>query len=383
MKQSEKIKIIIAIAAISFIQGLQYSVAPVLGQIQAHYPEVSINLVQMLITTPALMSMVVSLISGVLVVKVSKKKLLLAGALVAGIAGFLPFLADSFGLLFVSRTLYGVGLGLACTLNTAVVAEFFHGDERVSVMGIQAASIGVGMVLVTTLGGALGAFGFQSAYLINIIAFVSFVMIAICLPDTGKTEVRDGKSIRLTKEVFQVSVLGMLEFLFLITFTTNIAMHLSGSLADSTSASGTLTGIFSGAQIVMGLVLGAITKVTKKYTLPVAMTCFCGGAIILIGFSSNYVLLMAGAVLCGFSQGMFVPQAMCEVSEAVEPASAAMAAACFTCFICVGQMLSPTVLNTAAGLIFGEVTTTSVYMLAAAGMAVSAVVAMIMKAKKR
>lgn len=53
MSKGKKIKIIISIAAISFIQGLQYCVSPVLGQIQEHYPDVNISLVQMLITAPA------------------------------------------------------------------------------------------------------------------------------------------------------------------------------------------------------------------------------------------------------------------------------------------------------------------------------------------
>ena len=160
MSKGKKIKIIISIAAISFIQGLQYCVSPVLGQIQEHYPDVNISLVQMLITAPALLSMIVAVLSGWLVLKISKKKLLLFASLVAGITGFLPYLSDSFGLLFFSRTFYGVGLGLATALNTAVVAEFFEGDERVSVMGIQAASVGAGMVVVTTVGGMLGAGGF-------------------------------------------------------------------------------------------------------------------------------------------------------------------------------------------------------------------------------
>ena len=113
MSKGKKIKIIISIAAISFIQGLQYCVSPVLGQIQEHYPDVNISLVQMLITAPALLSMLVAVLSGWLVLKISKKKLLLFASLVAGITGFLPYLSDSFGLLFFSRTFYGVGLGLA------------------------------------------------------------------------------------------------------------------------------------------------------------------------------------------------------------------------------------------------------------------------------
>ena len=134
MSKTKKTKIIITIICISFIQGLQFCVSPVLGMIQEHFPEVGVSFVQMLVTVPTFLSIVVAIVSGWLVVKVSKKKMLIFAGLTAGITGFLPFLADSFWLLFASRTLYGVALGLCIALNTAVVAEFFEGDERVSVM---------------------------------------------------------------------------------------------------------------------------------------------------------------------------------------------------------------------------------------------------------
>ena len=84
-------------------------------------------------------------------------------------------------------------------------------------------------------------------------------------------------------------------------------------------------------------------------------------------------MLCAGAVLCGFSQGVFIPTAMVEEANAVPPVAAAMASGVFTCGTCSGQLLSPVVLNTAAGLIFGEVTTSGVYTAAAGGMILSAV----------
>lgn len=371
MNREKKIKIIISIVAISFIQGLQYSVSPVLGQIQSYYAGVDISLVQMLVTAPALLAMIVALLSGWLVLKISKKKLLVFGSMVAGIAGFLPFLSDSFELLFFSRTFYGVGLGLACALNTAVVAEFFEGDERVTVMGIQASSIGAGIVVISTLGGKLGAYGFRTSYFINIVGFLSMIAIALLLPDTGKARVSGKEKIRLNKKVFAVSFLGIVEVLFLMSYTTNIAMHISGKLAGDTMVSGILTGIFAAAQIVMGLILGRVTKIFGKYSLPAAMLSFCAGAVIVVCFPSSYLGLMIGAVFCGFSQGMFVPQAMCEVSNAVKPVAAAMAAAIFTCAMCIGQLLSPVVLNAASKLFFGNVTTTYVFLIAAIGMAIA------------
>lgn len=383
MSKSKKIKIIITIICISFIQGLQFCVSPVLGPIQKHFPDASVSMVQMLVTVPTLLSIVVALISGWLVVKISKKKLLLFASLVASITGFVPFIADCFALLFTARIFFGIALGLCTALNTAVVAEFFEGEERMSVMGIQAASVGAGITVVTTVGGMLGASHFQNAYFMNIIGVIAFVLIAVCLPETGKTKVSKHERIQMTKSVYITAFIGILEMLFLITFTTNIAMHISGSLAGSTTVSGNLTGIFSGAQIVMGLILGTVAKITKKLTLPAAMLSFSIGGILLILFPSNYIMLMIGAVFCGFSQGMFIPTAMVDVSNAVNPASTTMAAAIMTCGNCFGQFISPTVLNSASNAIMGATTTTNVYILATIGMTVSAVVVMIYKLKER
>ena len=70
--------------------------------IQEHFPEVGVSFVQMLVTVPTFLSIVVAIVSGWLVVKVSKKKMLIFAGLTAGITGFLPFLADNF-LDFVSH----------------------------------------------------------------------------------------------------------------------------------------------------------------------------------------------------------------------------------------------------------------------------------------
>lgn len=372
MRKYSKGRLYLSIVAISFIQGLQYCVSPILGDIQEHFPTVDVSLIQMLITAPGLLSMVVSLASGWLVLKITKKQMLIFGALIAGITGFIPFLSDSFGLLFGARTLYGIGLGIATTMNVAVVAEFFEGDERVKAMGVQAASVGAGMVVTTTAAGILGNGGFQNAYFINVIGFISMIVLLVCLPETGVSKQNQTEKIQLNGKVLLMDLFGILEFLFLITFTTNIAMHLSGAIAGSTSVSGMLTGCFSGSQIVIGILLGAVTKVTKKYTLSAAMLSFSVGAVLLILFPENTLLLAVGAVFCGFSQGIFIPTAATFISNVVSPVATAFASATFTVAMNVGQLISPTILNGLSNAFFGETTTTGVYILSAVGMLISA-----------
>ena len=372
MKQYSKARLYLSIAAISFIQGLQFCVSPVLGDIQAHYPDVNVSLIQMLITAPGLFSLVVALVSGWLVLRITKKQMLVFAGLVAGITGFLPLLHDSFTLLLVSRTVYGISLGIATTMNMAVVAEFFEGQDRVKAMGFQAACVGAGMVVTTVCAGILGRSGFRNSYFINVIGFISMILLIVCLPETGVAKETKTEKIRLNGKVFLMDLFALLEFFFLITYTTNIAMHLSGALAGNTSVSGTLSGIFSGVQIVAGILLGAITAKLKKYTPAVAMLSFAAGAALLALFPGNIVMLTISSILCGMSQGVFIPTASTYLSNHVAPVATALAAATMTVAMNAGQLLSPVVLNTAAERIFGQTTTTGVYTLSAIGMAVCA-----------
>ena len=373
LDKKQTLRIYLTIVGISFIQGLQFAPTPVLQQISEHFPTVSKSVVQMLITGPSLIGMFCALASGVLITKISKKQLLLFSALIAGVFGLIPLFIDSFPVLFGCRMVYGFALGLTTALNTAVVAEWFEGEARVKAMGIQAASVGAGLAVASAGAGALGAKIFQNSYLINIVGFVCFAVIFFCLPETGKAVQSKGNQIRINARVVILAVLGMLEFLFLISFTTNISMHLAGDLKDNATIAGNLTSIFSIGQIIVGLVLSYITRITKKATLPVAMVFFVLGAILLIFFPSNFPILCIAAVCCGFSQGTFIPTAMVEEANAVPPIAAAMASGVFTVGTCTGQFISPVVLNNIAGAVFGETTTTGVYTIAAIGMVISAV----------
>lgn len=381
-REVKKYKIIIAIVCISFLQGLQFCLSPVLGQIADHYDTISINYVQMLVTVPSMISMVIALASGKLVMIISKKKLLLLSSFVAFVVGLVPLFVDSFAVLFISRAIYGVTMGVATTLNTAVVAEFFEGDERVSAMGIQGASVGVGMVLITTVAGWIGKADFRNAYYLNIIGLLAFVLLLVFLPETGVVKPEKKSDGHMNRDVFILSLFCMIEYFFLITFSTNIAMHLSGALAGDTSASGILTGVFSGVQIVAGLVLGYITKITKKMTMTCAMLSLAVGTLLISAAPSNMILLIVGAFFCGISQGVFVPTGMVAVSNAVVPAAAAMAAAWFTCGSCLGQTLSPIALNKLSEVIFGEVTTGHIFLISAVGITLTSVLAGIYNTRK-
>ena len=380
MPKSKKIKIVISIVFISFLQGLQHSVTPILESIQKAFPDVSKSLVQMLVTGPGLLAMVVALLAGVLVTKISKKKLLLLAAAIALATGFLPFVKDSFALLFACRIAYGITLGMAMSLNGVIVADFFEGEERVQVMGIQAASVGAGMMIINAVAGALGKTDYRMSYWINLIALLAFIALLLCLPDTGLVVTDKENRIKLSKDVFIMGGIGFFFFMFLITFNTNISMHIGGKYAGDTSFSGIVNAVFSVIQIIAGLILGLVTKICKKQTMTVALVSFVIGAVILILFPASAAMLLLGALFCGFCQGIFMPTGMVTVTNAVNPQSAAMATAVFSCGLLLGSFISPVATNTASRLFFGEEATGHVFLIAAIGMLLAAVFTAIWRA---
>ncbi len=254
------------------------------------------------------------------------------------------------------------------SLNGVIVADFFEGEERVQVMGIQAASVGAGMMIINAVSGALGASDYHMSYWINLIALIAFILLFVCLPDTGRVVTDQENRITLNKEVFIMGVVGMFFFLFLITFNTNISMHISGKYAGNSGFAGIVNAVFSLIQIAAGFVLGAVTKLCKKQTATAALLSFAVGAVILVLFPANAAMLLIGALFCGFCQGIFMPTGMVTVTNAVNPQSAAMATAVFSCGIQLGSFISPIVTNGASRLFFGEESTGHVFLIAAIGM---------------
>lgn len=363
-----KFPIILVVFSISLIQGLQQCVSPVLDQIRDQYPQIDVSYVQMLVTAPLIAAIFSSLLSGVMVAHVSKKKLLVLAAAVAGTVGLLPLLSDSFALLFLSRVMFGFSMGLCMALNAAVVADFFEGDERPLGMGIQSACVGLGMLIVTTLAGNLGAGAFKRVFWVNLLAFAALAIIARFLPDRGPEKRAAGGGGGINAAVIGLAVFGFLQSMFSPTFATNISFHLSGALAGDSKVSGMVMGVFSVSQIIVGLLLGKIAARLRCMTLPAAVLCFVPGALVLLAFPDRLPLLMLGALLCGFTQGMFMPQASTEATNAVDAASATMAAAVLSGGVCLGQLASPLVSNSLAELLLGEVTTAGVYGVAAGAM---------------
>ena len=93
--------------------------------------------------------------------KDQQKKIIMAGLLIIGVCGIVPFFTESFTILFISRLLIGFGFGVTGPLNTAVVADFIEPEHRAGFMGLHVVGMGVGAMLGNLIGGMFAGIGYK------------------------------------------------------------------------------------------------------------------------------------------------------------------------------------------------------------------------------
>ena len=125
-----------AILSLSFLTIMSTdTVAPLVGQISASFPDVNPTLIKLTITLPSLMMIFFGLIASLLVKVISKKAVLAIGLILYTIGGIAAGWAQTFMGHLILRAILGAGTGLIIPLVTSLIADFYKGKERVDMIG--------------------------------------------------------------------------------------------------------------------------------------------------------------------------------------------------------------------------------------------------------
>ena len=111
------------------------SVSPLVQKISASYPQIDPLIIKQTITLPSTIAIIFVLLSGQLIRFLSKKTILIIGLLLYGIGGIGAGWAKDFSIHLLLRGLVGAGMGLISPIQISLVADFFHGEERVKMFG--------------------------------------------------------------------------------------------------------------------------------------------------------------------------------------------------------------------------------------------------------
>ncbi|PPK83334.1 putative MFS family arabinose efflux permease [Lacrimispora xylanisolvens] len=353
------IKTVIGILFLGLISMGAMAISAGLSSIAAAYPDVSIETIQTLITIPALVIVVVSFLSGPIANVISKKTLSLIALCIFTAGGCIPFFSDSFTVLYLSRLLVGLGIGLLQPLSQAIIFESFADapSERDTILGWLNSSGSVGSIIMTIIGGIVVVISYKYIFLVHLLGLAAFFGVLFCLPQDQpvrkKKEGTAGQKMKLPGAVFYWYAVIFVYMTFLHCFAVNLSLFVEGEGIGTAAISGIGLSMLTIGGFVCGAVYGKIANVLKKWTLPAG---FLLSALGLLSMAIAYspVLVYVSGLLTGVGMMMVFPQIITNIISSVSPAAITLCIAINGAVVNIGQTLAPYVVTRVSYILAGD-----------------------------
>ena len=266
---------------------------------------------RLVITLPALFIAVSAPIFGILTDKYGRKRLLLLSLTLYAISGSSGFLLNNIYVLLVSRAVLGLAVGGIMTIATALIGDYFKGDERNSFAGMQGAFMGIGGMLFIALAGILADVNWHAPFLIYLfsvpIAILGIIYIYEPEVDPEKKAVTPRAYDYDRKRIVIIYILAFLGIVFFYMVPVQIPF-LIGGLEDATNA-------HIGYAISLSMIPGSLVAMSYKrlkrifsfrQIFQLALFMMAIGYLI-ISQSSGYTSIVMGLLVGGIGTGLLMP----------------------------------------------------------------------------
>lgn len=285
-----------------------------LGAIQKAFPYASDIENGLILTLPSLMMIFFSIIGGKLSEKISKKTLLMFGMVVYIFGGAAPaFFPANMTLLLCMRALLGIGAGFILPLSQGLIADYYEGDQRSSLIGKSFAIGSLGSVLLSSLSGYICTyFGWRSVFALYLIFVIVMVLEIIFLPKNTPVAVqRDTASDSAAKPKLTATIFLIAAIAFIVASMMNIMFQkvpiliMSENLGKPDSI-GNAFSLLTLASFITGFVFNKLMGVLKQYILSVAVSLFVISYFIL-SIAPNITTIFIGTFIFGIAMGTSIP----------------------------------------------------------------------------
>jgi MFS family permease len=360
-----KIKVCVLTAAM--MQMCFVGLAAAIADIAKAFPGQSIQLIQTSVTSINLMSILSALLSGWLASSHSKKGLTLAGlSLVAtgGAGGFLYH--SSLPLVYLWSVVVGFGMGFFTPPVSSLIVDYFDGDERSRLSGLQTSFVNAGGVILTFGGGLLAAAAWYYSYLAFLVAIPVLLVCLANMPPKNKFTAQTAGKQKMPSPVYYYMVVTFALLLVYNVFGSNVSLFISENKLGGASLAGSVNAVFMIGGVVCGFAFDKLSRRFGEYLFGLSHLLLCG-CFLLMCLNASIPVLAAAALIGGSSISLTLPQCIFSVSAKIPPVLSAGVLSLVTIVSpSVATFVSPTVFAYLGRLMSGAGDSRSRYAAAAA-----------------
>jgi MFS family permease len=324
------------------------TISPALPQMAAAFSDVknSAFLVKLVLTIPALMIALFSPVTGRLIDRYGRLKILWFALVLYAVAGSAGYYLNNLYQILISRAVLGLSVGMSMTIVITLIADYFEGIERQKFVGLQIAFMSLGGIIFLTLGGILSDYGWKYPFLIYLFSLAVLPFTILFLKEPAITE-------KVNKITPQVKAPGIIWMLFInIMIMWIIFFLIPVQIPFHLKAIGVQKNSLIGVAIATSTLLSAVSsffysRIKGKLSF---LSIFSLGYLLMaagflgISFSDSYLLDIIAMMLAGFGIGMMIPNTNMWVMKIAPPQIRGKEIGKLTTFWFLGQFLSPIVI---------------------------------------
>lgn len=334
-----------AILSISLLMLAATAASPALADISQAFPSAAPSTIGLIVSLPSLLMIPTTLLCGKLSNSIRKTRLLYFGVILFIIGGVGPGFSNSLSLILTFRGILGIGLGFIGTLASGFIADFFEGEERATMMGLQSAMVSIGSIVTTLIAGFLSAINWHYTFFVYFIGLGVLLLTLFKLPEPQRVELSGDKKQSLGFSVYGISALFLIYSLLLFSFFTNIAMVVTSENLGNAASAGIVLTIMTVGSLIAGILFGKISQLLKKHAIFAGITLTAIG-FLMLSYPLGLNMIIFESLIIGMGFGTTMPSIMVKLSIVAPKAATTLAIAFATSAMGVGQFISPFVLNT-------------------------------------
>ena len=346
--KNKKMNAIIALCAMSFITLASSATSPALSTIAKSFPEASSEAIASIATLSSLTAVPFTVLSGLIVGKKIKFKLMaVLGLLISTIGGFMPFFSTTITEVLIGRAILGLGTGLLGPIVSTLTLSLFEGKDVAKQFSRNMMSTNIGAVLFQLAGGYLCNYSWRMPFYAYLVVLPVAAIVFFCLPEPERIVTKDGdtKEKFSLREVLSPHVIfwGLLHALYMACFYAYVT-ESSGIITKNgygtTMSVAIVLASFTAFGVVGGYLFYPVNNKTGMKTLGIG---FGIGALACIGIqlSGGLVSYYLVSIFFGVGYGMLAPSINYYLGIKIKPEYRAASVAAASLFSHLGSFGSP------------------------------------------
>jgi len=338
---------ILLTSSVTFMASVVAPGLPAIYQEFSHIPEAEL-LTRLVLTTPMLFIALSGPFVGMVIDSYGRRNTLILSTIGFGISGLSGLVLESLITILIGRAFLGVFLVAILTSVTALIGDYYSGNERNRIAGLQAAFISFGTLIYTIIAGFLTEIHWRAGFAIFAVAFLLIIPMILSLyepTDNNKKErMKPAKTSSMKND--WVTIVGV----YVITFVTMIILFMIPAQTpfflldigiNNAARAGIAVGVFS---LSSGIASLAFPWLRKHFSVSfIFALIFADVAVgyILLGMAADFYDVILAMIVGGFSMGLFSPNANMVILSRVTSAFRGRALSILVAVLFLGQFASP------------------------------------------